>query len=779
MHNIENGLTSQQVKDRIALGQVNVASHGSSRSLGSIARANLFTLFNAVVGGAFVLMLALGQFKDALFGVIVILNIAIGVIQELRTKVTLDRLSILSQSPSKVIRDGELQEIAPTQIVLGDLLSLRAGDSIAADASVLSTDGIQIDESLLTGESLEISKNNGDALLAGTSVMAGSAMAVVTGVGDSTMASKIASDARRFSLVASELRDSLNKVVRWISWILLPIVLLSFYGQLQDLGGWQQALADGTMPQALVGAVASLISLVPQGLVLLTSMALSLGAVRLARKNVLAQELAAVEGLARVDVVCFDKTGTLTDGNIAFDRATELVQNHDDAWRAALAAFASDPNANATASALKSEFSGAALHADKVIDFSSERKWSAIESGDKTYILGAADFVLVGNPEALELARLAAETGERVLALAVSTRKIVGDTLTTNLSPLALLHFTEQLRPDAKDTLAFFAKQGVGVFVISGDNPATVAHAAARVGMTDVGEPIDASLFRDNPAGLVEALTRGRVVGRVHPNQKQQLIEALQSQGHVVAMIGDGVNDCLALKQADLGIAMGSGAAATKAVANLVFLDGKFSTIPLVLAEGRRVVANVERVSRLFLTKTVWAFTISLSFGALLWSYPYLPRQLTAMDAYAIGIPAFLLALLPNDSLYKSGFLKRAVRFVLPAGVLAAAGVIALTALIRNDNTWIDDDAHTATMILLSMTSLWVLALHSTPINPPRVAIFTGMLALCAALFTVPWVGGFFGFVPLATSHLLVILAIGFAVNACVTVASKLLKTSR
>lgn len=778
MHNIETGLTSQQVKDRIALGQANVASHGSSRSLGSIARANLFTLFNAVVGGAFVLMLALGQFKDALFGVIVLLNMAIGVIQELRTKITLDRLSILSQSPSKVMRDGKLVEIAPSQIVLGDLLSLRAGDAIAADASVLSTDGIQIDESLLTGESVEISKNNGDALLAGTSVMAGSAMAVVTGVGDSTMASKIASDARRFSLVASELRDSLNKVVRWISWILLPIVLLSFFGQLQDLGGWQQALTDGTMPQALVGAVASLISLVPQGLVLLTSMALSLGAIRLARKNVLAQELAAVEGLARVDVVCFDKTGTLTDGNIAFDRATELVENYDDAWRAALATFASDPNANATASALKSEFSGTALRADKVIDFSSERKWSAIESGDKTYILGAADFVLVDKPEALELARVAAETGERVLALAVSTSKVTGDTLPANLSPLALLHFTEQLRPDAKDTLAFFAKQGVGVFVISGDNPATVAHAAARVGMTDVGEPIDASLYRENPAGLVEALTRGRVVGRVHPNQKQQLIEALQSQGHVVAMIGDGVNDCLALKQADLGIAMGSGAAATKAVANLVFLDGKFSTIPLVLAEGRRVVANVERVSRLFLTKTVWAFAISLYFGALLWSYPYLPRQLTAMDSFAIGIPAFLLALLPNDSLYKSGFLKRAIRFVLPAGVFAAAGLIALTALIRTDSTWTGEQAHTATMILLSMTSLWVLALHSTPINPPRIAIFTGMLALCAALFTVPWVGGFFGFVVLPNSQLLLVLAIGFAVNACVSVASKLLKTT-
>jgi len=340
------------------------------------------------------------------------------------------------------------------------------------------------------------------------------------------------------------------------------------------------------------------------------------------------------------------------------------------------------------------------------------------------------------------------------------------------------LHFTEQLRSDAKDTLAFFAKQGVEVFVISGDNPETVAATATRAGMANVGQPIDASLYREDVVGLIAALATGRIVGRVHPHQKQQLVEALQSQGHVVAMIGDGVNDCLALKQADLGIAMGSGAAATKAVANLVFLDGKFSTIPLVLAEGRRVVANVERVSRLFLTKTVWAFAISLSFGALLWSYPYLPRQLTAMDSFAIGIPAFLLALLPNDSLYRSGFLKRAIRFVLPAGVITAAGVITLTALTRTDTAWTLEQAHTATMILLSMTSLWVLALHSTPVNPVRIAIFTGMLALCAALFTVPWVGGFFGFVALDVSQVGLILGIAASANAAITVASRLLKNS-
>lgn len=384
MHNIRSGLTSKQVAEKLALGQSNVVSLGSSRSLAQITSANVFTLFNAVVGGAFLLMLVLGEYKDALFGIIVILNIAIGVIQELRTKFTLDRLSLLSQSPARVIRDSEAVSIAPAQIVLGDLLTLKAGDTIPADAVLIESDGLEIDESLMTGESAEVSKKNGDALMAGTSVMAGVGLAEVTGVGDSTNAAKMAADARRFSLVASELRESLARVVRWISWLLLPIVLLSFFGQLRALGGWNQAVTDGTLNQALVGSVAALISLVPQGLVLLTSLALSLGAIRLARKNVLAQELAAVEGLARVDVVCFDKTGTLTDGKIEFDRASFFDESQTAKCHSALATFAADPNANATASALGAQFSTGVLTPTTRLEFSSARKWSAFETETET-----------------------------------------------------------------------------------------------------------------------------------------------------------------------------------------------------------------------------------------------------------------------------------------------------------------------------------------------------------------------------------------------------------
>jgi cation-transporting ATPase E len=774
VQNIPAGLSQDQVAEKIALGQTNRDTLGSSRSVAEIAKANVFTLFNAVVGGAFVLMLVLGQFKDALFGIIVILNIAIGVVQELRTKVTLDRLSILSQSPSRVIRDSKLFLIPPSEVVLGDVLTLKAGDSIAADAAVNQSQGLEIDESLLTGESAEVTKHDGETLLAGTSVMAGTAFATVTGVGASTNAAKMAADARRFSLVASELRESLAKVIRWISWLLLPIVLLSFIGQLQSLGGWNQAVADGTLTNALVGSVASLISLVPQGLVLLTSLALSLGAVRLARKKVLVQELAAVEGLARVDIVCFDKTGTLTDGKIAFDRVTTLETRQEDSISQALATFANDPNANATASALSATFSNDALTPTRRIEFSSERKWSAFETEKETWILGAPDFVISNHTEALKLASNAAANGERVLVLARSASKSIQHNLPANLVPVALVHFTEQLRSDATDTLTFFASQGVRVLVISGDNPETVAQTAKRAGLIDIGEPIDASRFREDPKGLLEALTTGKVVGRVHPEQKKLIVEHLQILGHVVAMIGDGVNDCLALKQADLGIAMGSGASATKAVANLVILDEKFSTIPLVLAEGRRVVANVERVARLFLTKTVWALAISVTFGALLWSFPYLPRQLTAMDAFAIGIPAFLLALLPNANRHQPGFLKRTLQFAIPAGVSSAAGAIALSLLISQDASWTTDETHTATMILLSIASLWVLALNSTPISIIRSSILFAMFVICVAIFTLPLVADFFGFVPLESSKLIPLLLLAGIVNILTSVAVEL-----
>jgi cation-transporting ATPase E len=770
------GLTAAEVTARIADGRVNIQAVKSSRTLASILRTNVITLFNAVVGGAFVLMLLLARYADALFGIIVVLNIAVGVIQELRTKITLDRLTLLSASPVTVVRDGVRVSIRVEEVVLDDLLALKAGDQIAADSVVVSETGLALDESLLTGESIEVEKHADAALLAGTVVLAGTGFARVVAVGASTQAAALAAEAKRFSLVTSELRASLDKLVRWISWALLPVMAISLNGQLQARGGFEQALADGSWVEAVVGTIASLISVVPQGLVLLVSMAFALGAIRLARKNVLVQELAAVEGLARVDVVCFDKTGTLTSGEIEFTKQTPLAERAG--WQDALALFAADPDANATARALAAEFQAdAPTGAITRVPFDSARKWSALASGrGQTWVLGAPEFVLQGGHEAvLSAAAEAAATGERVLVLAHSAASLTGTELPANLEPIALLHFAEQIRPDAKQTLDFFATQGTQVLVISGDNPETVAAVAARAGLTEIGKPVDASEFGDDIRALMTALEGSKIIGRVSPHQKRDVVSALQAAGHVVAMTGDGVNDVLALKQADLGLAMGSGSAATKSVANLILLDGKFSTLPLVLAEGRRVVANVERVSRLFLTKTVWAFTLALVFGLMMWSYPYLPRQLTVMDAFAIGIPAFALALLPNADRYRPGFLQRALKFVIPSGLIIGVAIIALTAFMRAGSFTLEQ-SHTATMVLLSITSLWVLAIHSAALRSIRGVIFAGMLALCITAFTVPALAEVIGFAQLEFAQLWPVLALAVAANALVSITQALMR---
>ena len=770
------GLTSAEVTDRIVAGEVNFQAVKSSRTLNSILRTNMFTLFNAVVGGAFVLMIVLGRYTDALFGIIAILNIAVGVVQELRTKITLDRLSLLSASPVTVIRDGVRVRIPVDQVVLGDLLALKAGDQIPADSTVVEAQGLAIDESLLTGESIEVEKSTDAALLAGTSVLAGTGFARVVAVGASTQAAALAAEAKRFSLVASELRESLAKLIRWISWALLPVMLISLNGQFQARGGITQALADGSWVDAVVGTIASLISLVPQGLVLLTSMAFALGALRLARKNVLVQELAAVEGLARVDLVCFDKTGTLTTGEVEYTGHSMI---HEQAtWREALALFAADPDANATASALASEFSSdAAPSSLQRVPFDSARKWSSLSPGaGHTWVLGAPEFVLQAvHKDVLSRASEAAANGERVLILAHSIRPIDGEQLPDKLEPVAILHFAEQIRDDAAETLKFFAAQGTNVLVISGDNPATVAKVAERSGLTDIGVPVDATDFVNDIGGLLRELGDAKVIGRVTPHQKRDIVAALQTAGHVVAMTGDGVNDVLALKQADLGLAMGSGSAATKSVANLILLDGKFSTLPLVLAEGRRVVANVERVSRLFLTKTVWAFTLALGFGIAMWSYPYLPRQLTIMDAFAIGIPAFALALLPNADRYRPGFLTRALVFVIPSGLIIGGAIIGLTAFMQVA-AWSSTQSHTGTMVLLSITSLWVLVLHARPLRGIRVVILAGMLTLCIATFTIAPLAEVLGFTGLELDKLGWVLALAVAANALVSLTQALIR---
>ena len=473
------GLTSTEVQERIAAGLTNKQDTSSSRKFSSILRANFFTLFNAIVGGSFLALLALGEWKDALFGLAVISNILIGVIQEYRSKRTLDRISLLHAPHARARRNGELVDLRLEEIVMDDILEIRAGDQLLADAEVITSEGLELDESILTGESEPVSKQPGDTLLASSAVSAGRGLARVTQVGSNTYASKITLEAKKFSLVASELRNAINKVIKWISWALLPFVLIAANGQMQAHGGWAVALADGSWLEATVGSIASVIAFVPQGLVLITSITFAVAAMGLARKNVLLQELPAVEGLARVDVVCFDKTGTLTEGDIEFE-AMELVGDSSLGHEEILAYFGNDPDANATAKCLAPAFQGYGdLKHTAAVPFTSVQKWSSFTFERLgTWTLGAPEFVLERDHTVLKRAAELAATGRRTLVLVHEK------------SPIALITFRERIRSDAAQTVAFFREQGVSIRIISGDNPQTVAAVARDAGVAFEGQAL-------------------------------------------------------------------------------------------------------------------------------------------------------------------------------------------------------------------------------------------------------------------------------------------------
>lgn len=762
------GLTSAEVTERVAAGLTNRQDNSSSRKFSSILRANLFTLFNAIVGGSFIALLLLGQWKDALFGLAVVANILIGVFQEYRSKRTLDKISLLHAPHARVRRDGEIVELNLEDIVMDDLLELRAGDQLLADAEVIFSDGLELDESVLTGESEPIQKLSGMEVLASSAVAAGRGTARVIRVGAETYAAKITVEAKKFSLVASELRNAINKVIKWISYALLPFVLLVANGQMLAHGGWVQAIKDGSWLEATVAGIASVIAFVPQGLVLITSITFAVAAMTLARRNVLLQELPAVEGLARVDVVCFDKTGTLTEGDIEFE-ALELVGSDSLGHEAVLAYFGNDPDANATARCLQGNFTGhEALAHTNAVAFTSAQKWSSFTfKSSGTWTLGAPEFVLdAKHKSVLERAAELAATGRRTLVLANEGK------------PIALVTFRERIRLDAADTVAFFREQGVSIRIISGDNPQTVAAVARDAGVQFDGEAFDARNLPVEISELAEIMEKFTVFGRVTPEQKRNMVSALQLKGHVVAMTGDGVNDALALKKADMGIAMGSGSPATKAVSNLVLLDGKFSNLPGVVAEGRRVIANVERVSKLFLTKTTWALTLALVFGALAWRFPFLPRQLSGIDSFTIGLPAFALALLPNPQRYLPGFLKRALSFTIPAGLAVAASVIVLR-LVTNSQAWTTEQAQTGTMVTMSVTGIWVLSILARPLNGVKLGIFAAMLVIGVGVFTIPLAVGYFGFSTLSSAQWLTAAAIGLAGSLVIELASRLQRNVR
>ncbi len=770
-----DGLSAAQIHERRAAELSNVISHESSRSIWAIIRANIFTLFNTVLGACLAIVLIVGDPRDALFGFIVVANAAIGVVQEYRAKRTLDKLAVLHAPRARVRRGGQEQEIAVGEVVQDELLLLRTGDQIPADAKVVKSESLEIDESLLTGESDPVAKAAGDLALSGSAVVAGYGTARVHRVGAESYASALTAEARRFSLVNSEIRNSVNRIIFYIAWALIPIMLLVINGQMIAQGGWSTAIDSGNWRIAVVSSVASIVAMIPEGLVLLTSISFGMAAVTLSRRKVLVQELPAVEGLARVDMVCLDKTGTLTEGRMELGDVTVL--GPVPGWEQVLAWMGAHPNANGTAVALAGRYTEQPVSAPLgEVNFNSARKYSAVSFGSPgvegsqhggtvsgppapgDWVLGAPEVILSAeSTEALAAADAASRRGLRALVLAhrdtpagASGPTLDGDLDLAGLRAVALLVFREKVRPDAAETLQYFREQGVELKIISGDNPRTVAAVARDVGFVFAGDGYDARELPEDTAAMADVLEHESVLGRVSPEQKKSIVLALQSRDHVVAMTGDGVNDALALKHADIGIAMGSGAAATKAVSRLVLLDGQFSHLPSVVAEGRRVIANVERVANLFLTKTTYAIIIALVIGLLMWRYPFLPRQLSIVSSMTIGIPAFFLALLPNARRYQPGFLRRTLMFAIPSGTIVAACILAVYAFSRafpNPNVTAGEmvvQGQTAATMTVLLVALWVLATLARPFDKWRSLLVAAMVVGLVLVMAVPSARTFF-----------------------------------
>ena len=834
---LAQGLSFKQVAHARAADETNEFDNSSSRSIVAILRANVFTIFNAILASAVVVVLAVGSWQDAVFGFVLLLNTLTGTIAELRAKRALDNLAVLAAPTAHVIRDGEAKDIEVSQVVLGELLELRSGDQVPADGQVLSSNGCEIDESILTGESVAVRKHENDQVLSGTTVIGGSARIRVTAVGEHSYANRLAMEARKYSVVTSELQEGTNRVLTWISWVIVPMTLLLLWSQLRVAGGISEALDSGQWKAAVVLAVAGVVGMVPQGLVLLTSVNFAAAAMTLARRKVLVQELPAVEVLARVDMLCLDKTGTLTSGAVELDHIESCLgsacadgdggslaagkvsadaaaggsagtgsgavvpASADDAARAALAYLVGGSEVNATGSAIAAGLTGLEpAQARYAIAFNSARKWSAVQTQAGAYVLGAPEIVLAGSTgsgstqadnadsdgtglgstdnAALERVKALAGTGKRVLVLAHSNQALdqsENPTLPKDLTAALLVVLAEQVRPDAAQTLDYFKRQGVAVRVISGDNPVTVAAIAAHLGLRnpDGGEPVGVDA-RTLPAiedtqALADVLEKHTVFGRVTPEQKRAFVNALKSRGHTVAMTGDGVNDALALKDADLGIAMGNAAPATKAVSRLVLLNSQFDALPSVVAEGRRVIANMERVASLFLTKTTWAALLAAVVAITGFVYPFLPRQLTIVSSLTIGIPAFVLALAPTNQRYRAGFLARVLRLSVPAGVIVVVGVLCarLTLILMGSNR--NQISSVCTLVLVA-GGLWLLSLTARPWVWWRAALVVIMSAAALAVVLLAPLRGFFDLAALtANSWLVLVCAAGIVCAALET----------
>jgi cation-transporting ATPase E len=765
------GLSDAEVAKRVAEGKTNDVPARAARSVKEIVRANVFTRINAILGVLLIIVLATGSFINGLFGLLIVANSGIGIIQELRAKQTLDRLAIVGQAKPVVRRRSGTAVRPPNEVVLDDVIELGPGDQIVVDGDLLEEANLEVDESLLTGEADPIDKDVGDKIMSGSFVVAGSGAYRATKVGREAYAAKLAEEASKFTLVKSELRSGINKILQFITYLLIPAGLLIIYTQLFTTdAGWRESV---------LRTVGALVPMVPEGLVLMTSIAFAVGVVRLGRRQCLVQELPAIEGLARVDVVCADKTGTLTENGMRVSDLKSLTEGDVADVLASLAADDSRPNASMQAIA-EAYSSPPGWSATATAPFKSATKWSGASYGEHgNWVIGAPDVLLDPTSPQAEQAEQIGALGLRVLLLGASDRSVGSPDAPGEVTPVALVVLEQRVRPDARDTLDYFASQKVTVKVISGDNAVSVGAVAGTLGLH--GETMDARLLPSEPGELADTMQEYTTFGRVRPDQKRAMVHALQARGHTVAMTGDGVNDVLALKDADIGVAMGSGSSASRAVAQIVLLDNKFATLPYVVGEGRRVIGNIERVSNLFLTKTVYSVLLAVLVGMAGLSsklfgtdpllFPFQPIHVTIAAWFTIGIPAFVLSLAPNKERAHTGFVRRVMTSALPSGLVVGIATFASYLLAyegRAATPREQTQASTAALITLLVGALWVLAVVARPYEWWRVGLVTVSALAYVVIFSIPWAREQFMLDP--SNAVLTSMALGMGVTAAVLI---------
>ena len=743
------GLTSADMADRVARGWANDLPERTGRSVSDIVRANVFTRINAILGVLLVVVLATGSLINAAFGLLIVANSVVGMVQELRAKRTLDALAIVGEARPRVRRDGVAVAMNRTEVVRDDVIEIFSGEQVIVDGIVVEQIGLEVDESLLTGEADPVHKHLGDQVLSGSHVVAGDGAYRATKVGREAYAAQLAEQASRFTLVNSELRTGINRILAVVTWLLVPAGALTIWTQLST--------GEQDWRQSVLGMVAALVPMVPEGLVLLTSIAFAVGVVRLGKRQCLVQELPAIEGLARVDVVCADKTGTLTQPGMRLHSVVGLDERgepSDDAAVSAREALAqlvtTEPHPNPSLQAVAEAVQPPATSWAEThhAPFTSARKWSGSTfEGHGSWVLGAPDVLLATTSPGVAPAQRLAATGLRVLVLGRAAGPVDAPGAPGPVEPVALVVIEQWVRPDAQQTLGYFAEQGVEVKVISGDNAASVGAVTRSLGIRGGDDPLDAATL---PSGIDDlardptfaaAVSGHTVFGRVTPDQKRSMVQVLRRDGHTVAMTGDGVNDVLALKEADIGVAMGSGAPATRAVAQLVLLDDRFATLPHVVAEGRRVIGNIERVANLFLTKTVYSVLLALGFGISQTAFPLQPIHVTITGWFTIGIPAFLLSLAPNDERARPGFASRVLTLAVPSGVVVAGCAFATYLLITRSPAPegpTPAQAATATLASLILVATWVLAVVARPWEPWKLALLAVSAGAYVAIFALP-----------------------------------------